>query len=144
MDWSLCKKQCLLNRVSTNYLSASQNVFYESLTRISLGKTKSSANQSCLPFRVSVNLEVNCIIIHANCSRNLKPLKKWLTASVDSRTKSYITSLLQKFYFNPFLQKDVAHRYLNIRRFDKVVKDYCNEFSKSIFFGARVEEFLFK
>ena len=52
--------------------------------------------------------------------------------------------LMQKFYFNLFLQKEVGHRYLNIRSFDKVAKDCCNEFSKSIFFWAGVEEFLFK
>ena len=61
-----------------------------------------------------------------------------------AETKSYITYLIQKFYFNLFLQKEVVHRYLNIRRFDKVAKNCCNEFSKSIFFGAGVEEFLFK
>ena len=48
---------------------------------------------------------------------------------------------MQKFYFNLFLQKEVGHRYLNIRSFDKVAKDCCNEFSKSIFLGAGVEEF---
>ena len=52
---------------------------------------------------------------------------------------------MQKFYFNLFLQEEVAHRYLNIRSFDKVAKDCCNEFSESIFFGAGFEEeFLFK
>ena len=51
---------------------------------------------------------------------------------------------MQKFYFNLFLPKEVAHRYLNIRSFDKVAIDCYNEFSKSIFFGAGVEEFLFK
>ena len=52
---------------------------------------------------------------------------------------------MQKFYFNLFLKEEVAHRYLNIRSFDKVAKDCCNEFSESIFFGAEVEEeFSFK
>ena len=52
---------------------------------------------------------------------------------------------MQKFYFNLFLQEEeVANRYLNIRSFDKAAKDYCDEFSKSIFFGAGVEDFLFK
>ena len=31
---SLCRKQCLLNRVSANYLYTFQKVFYESMTRI--------------------------------------------------------------------------------------------------------------
>ena len=49
---------------------------------------------------------------------------------------------MQKFYFNLFLQEEeVANRYLNIRSFDKAAKDYCDEFSKSIFFGAGVEDF---
>ena len=95
---------------------------------------------------MSVNWRVNYIIIHTNFSRNLKPLKKWLAASVNiAETKFYITYLIQKFYFNLFLQEEeVANRYLNIRSFDKVAKDYCDEFSKSIFFGAGVEDFLFK
>ena len=61
-----------------------------------------------------------------------------------AENKSYITYLNTKFYFNNFLQKEVGYRYLNTRSFDKVVKDCCNEFSKSLFFGAGVEEFLFK
>ena len=40
---------------------------------------------------------------------------------------------MQKFYFNLFLQEEFAHRYLNIRSFDKFAKDCCNEFSKCIF-----------
>ena len=52
--------------------------------------------------------------------------------------------LIQNFYFNFFLQKEVAYiTYLNIRSFDKVAKDCCNEFSKSVFW-AGVEEFLIK
>ena len=81
---SSCRKQCPLNRVSANYLSTFQKVFYESLTRISPGKIKSSANQRCPLFRVSVNWKQNYSIFTPNL-RNLKPLKKWLAASVNSR-----------------------------------------------------------
>ena len=78
-----CRKQCPLNRMFSNYLSTFQKVFYESLTKISLGKIKSSANQRCSPVGVSVNWRVNCII-RASFSRNLKPLKKLLAAPVKS------------------------------------------------------------
>ena len=61
-----------------------------------------------------------------------------LAASVNSQTKSYITYLIQKFYFNLFLQEEVAYRYLNIRSFDKVFKYCCDEFFKSIFFGQEL------
>ena len=44
---------------------------------------------------------------------------------------------------NLFLQKEVAHIYLNIKSLDMVAKVCCNEFSKSIFW-AGVEEFLFR
>ena len=43
---------------------------------------------------------------------------------------------MQNFFFHLFLQEEeLAHRYLNIWSFDKAVKDCCDEFSKSIFFG---------
>ena len=41
------------------------------------------------------------------------------------------------------LPSEVAHLYLNVKSFDKVAKDWSNEFPKSIFW-AGVEEFLFK
>ena len=51
---------------------------------------------------------------------------------------------MQKLYcINHFLWKEVAHKYLDIRRLDMVAKVGCNEFSKPIFW-AEVGEFLLK
>ena len=98
---SLCRKQCPLNRESANYLYTFQKVFYESLTRISLGKIKSSASQSFPPFKVSVTWLENCIIIHVHFSRNLKSLKKWLAASAVNSRDKMLYNLLKKSVLNP-------------------------------------------
>ena len=68
--------------VFANYLPTFWKAFCKSLTRISLGKINRSLIRSA---RLSfVNWRVNCITIHANFSRNLKPLKKWLATSVNN------------------------------------------------------------
>ena len=66
-----------------------------------------------------------------------------MAVSVNSR--NYILYiLLNAKYLLSHLPSEVAHIYLSARSFDKIAKDWCIEFPKSIFWAGVELEFLFK